>query len=595
MGQIPQTFIDDLLSRLDITEVIGARLRLRRAGANLVACCPFHAEKTPSFSVNAAKQFYHCFGCGASGDVIRFLMEHDQLHFVEAVENLAQGLGLVVPSHAGSEARTAQHALLYTLLSEAKVFYETQLRKHTLAPQVHAYLKGRGLTGQTVKQFSLGFAPPAWDALYTALGTSAERIQGLREAGLIVERSTGGGFYDRFRDRIVFPIHDRRGRVLGFGGRTLEAGVEPKYLNSPETPVFTKGKSLYGMYEARVMPHQAHPHNRLLVVEGYMDVLSLVQAGIHPVVASLGTALTDKQIDSLFQQSAELVFCFDGDAPGQTAAKRALPLILSHMKEGRRACFMRLSDGEDPDLFVQRQGAQAFIDRCDQALSLSDFLFDSLTHQKDLHRLENRAQLVTEAKPLIQKVPAGILQQMLYRRLAELADIDPAAFMPPQGAKSFKQSPSHRPLLSRAAQTHLPSPAVRAIAMLLSHRTLVSLVEAPHQLALIDVPGVALLCAIIDVLRADPEASLESIAHALPDELKSQFSGKDWQSLVHLIPEQGVEAEFVGALERLKERAEEQLMEGVLIKAKKGSLSVEEKQYLNHLLIHRDKQRVEVD
>jgi len=564
---------------------------LRRAGANLVACCPFHAEKTPSFSVSPAKQFYHCFGCGASGDVIRFVMEHEGLHFVEAVESLAQRLGLVVPSQAPVDSGHANDPLLYRLLSEAKVFYESQLRKHALAPKVHAYLKGRGLAGKTVKQFCVGFAPPAWDALYTALGTSPERIQALLSAGLIIERSSGTeGFYDRFRDRIVFPIHDKRGRVLGFGGRTLEAGVEPKYLNSPETPVFSKGKSLYGLYEARLMHQQAH--NRLVVVEGYMDVLSLVQAGIHPVVASLGTALTDKQIDSLFAQSAELVFCFDGDAPGQAAAKRALPLILSHMKEGRRARFMLLPDSEDPDIFVQRHGTQAFLDRVDQALSLSDFLFDSLINDRDLHRLENRAQLVTEARPLIQKVPEGILQQMLYRRLAELAQIEPDTFMP-QKQRDIRKYSGSKPKMAPVSMGRLPSPAMRAMAMLLSDRSLIHTVEDPHQLAIVDVPGIALLCATIVILRADPEASWEAVARALPDELKSQFSGIKWQSLVDFIPEQGVEAEFLGALQRLKERAEEQVMEGVLVKAKLGSLSLEEKQYLNHLLIHRDKNRVD--
>ncbi len=593
MGQIPQTFIDDLLARLDIAEVIGQRLRLRRAGANLVACCPFHAEKTPSFSVNPTKQFYHCFGCGASGDAIRFVMQHEGLHFVEAVESLSQSLGLVVPSQDPVDARHAKDPLLYTLLTEAKVFYETQLRKHSLAPKVHDYLKGRGLTGKTIKQFCVGFAPPAWDALYTHLGTSVERTQALLDAGLIIERSSGSaGFYDRFRDRIVFPIHDKRGRVLGFGGRTLEAGVEPKYLNSPETPVFTKGKSLYGLYEARLM-HQAH--NSLLVVEGYMDVLSLVQAGIHPVVASLGTALTDKQVDSLFLQSPELVFCFDGDAAGQAAAKRALPLILSHMKEGRRARFMVLSEGQDPDAFVQAEGAKAFLDRLDQALSLSDFLFDSLTQQMDLHLLDNRAQLVTKAKPLIQKVPEGILQQMLYRRLAELAQIDLDTFMPPRfkAARDVRTQAPSKPRSNTTQSGHLPSPAMRALAMLLSHRALIHLIDDPTIFADIDLPGAALLCGTIAVLRADPALSLEALSFALPDELKSQFSDMKLDGRVALIPEQGVEAEFLGALQRLKERAEEQVMEGVLHKAKSGNLSLEEKQYLNHLLIHRDKNRVD--
>lgn len=582
MGQIPQAFIEDLVSRLDILDIIGSRIKLRRAGASWVGCCPFHTEKTPSFNVSPRKQLYHCFGCGASGDVIRFISEYEGLHFVEAVQNLSEHLGLELPQNS-EPVLSSQHQGLYALLLEAKAFYEQQLRVHALAPHVHDYLKKRGLTGKTIKHFSVGFAPPAWDALVQCLGTSPERLNDLLRVGLVIKK-TSGGFYDRFRDRLIFPIHDRRGRVIGFGGRVFESKQQPKYLNSPETPVFSKGKALYGIYEARL--HR--PFHRLLVVEGYMDVLSLQQFGISEVVASLGTALSEAQIDYLFQQSPELIFCFDGDSAGQAAAERALRLILPQMKEGRRARFVLLPDGTDPDSFIQQRGLPEFLEKIDKAYSLSDFLFEGLIRKLDLSHLENRAALVNAARPLIQRLPGGVLQQMLYQRLAELAQIEIAHLIPKrlpiikQTAKTVKQS------------KRLLTLAHRAVGLLLRERGLIERIPKTLIFTGSEVDsGIALLYAIIEILRVQPEASFEFILQQLPNALKSQFSTENWDLLVELTPVQGAEKELLGALQRLQEQAEEQAIEEILSKSKGSSLSVEEKQQLSDYFIRRDKSRVD--
>lgn len=582
MGQIPQAFIEDLVSRLDILDIIGSRIKLRRAGASWVGCCPFHTEKTPSFNVSQAKQLYHCFGCGASGDVIRFISEYEGLHFLEAIQNLSEHLGLELPQNT-DQVLSSPHQGLYALLNEAKVFYEQQLRVHALAPRVHDYLKKRGLTGKTIKHFSVGFAPPAWDALVQHLGTSPERLNDLLRAGLVIKKSSGG-FYDRFRDRLIFPIHDRRGRVIGLGGRVFESGQQPKYLNSPETPVFSKGKALYGIYEARL--HR--PFNRLLVVEGYMDVLSLQQFGISEVVASLGTALTEAQIDYLFQQSPELICCFDGDQAGLAAAERALRLILPQMKEGRRARFVLLPEGSDPDSFIQQRGLNEFLEKVDKAYSLSDFLFEGFTRKLDLNHLENRAALVNAARPLIQRIPPGVLQQMLYQRLAELAQIEITHLIPGRSPKR------KQPATMVKKSKHLLTLAYRAVGLLLRDRGLIERIPKPFAFSGREMDsGIALLYAILEILRVQPRASFECILQQLPTALQSQFSTENWALLVELIPVEGAEKEFLGALQRLEEQAEAQAIEGILSKSKGGSLSVEEKQQLKEYFIRRDKSRVD--
>jgi DNA primase len=584
-GQIPQSFIEELLARTDIVEIIGGRISLRRAGANFIACCPFHQEKTPSFTVSATKQFYHCFGCGVSGDAIQFLTEHDGLHFVEAVETLASRAGLAMPIETQESNQTARSTPVYEILAIAAAFYQTQLRTHAMAEKAHQYLKKRGLTGQIAKQFGLGFAPPGWDALVKQLGTDQTRIDALILAGLVVKKEAGR-YYDRFRDRILFPIRDRRGRVVGFGGRVMGSEGEPKYLNSPETLVFNKGSELYGLYEARLGNRTL---TSLLVVEGYMDVVSLAQFGIKNVVATLGTAVTEKQVDALFRQASELIFCFDGDQAGQAAAKRALPLILPHMKEGRRVRFMLLPAGEDPDSLVRKLGQVAFLDRVERASLLSDFLFEDLTAHLDLHHLDSRAQLVTMAKPLIKLVPPGVLQQMLYDRLAELAGVNSQVVQKKYGNQK-KNTLSNRTVRELALP---PSPAYQLVAMMLEHRELVLKAGESTEFRGLEIAGANLLCATIEILRFDSTIGIEAFKEQLPESCVSQFSYDALKRIVDRIPLGGVDQEFLGALQNLRGAAQEQAMESLLIKAKTGVLSTDEKAQLKNLLAQREKNRVD--
>ena len=355
-GNIPQQFIDDLLTRIDVVDVINQRVPLKKAGTEYKACCPFHDEKTPSFTVSQSKQFYHCFGCGAHGSAIRFLMEYDRLSFPDAIEELAASIGLEVPREDGFTPRDNRKPV-YEILEQAARFYAQQLRHHPKANRAIEYLKNRGLSGEIAKTFHLGFAPPGWDNLLKKFGNDEQSLGLLRKAGLISEPE--GKRYDRFRDRIMFPIHDSRGRVVGFGGRVLDDG-SPKYLNSPETPVFHKGSELYGLWEAK---HANKSLPRVLVVEGYMDVIALAQYDIRNAVATLGTAATDQHLEKLFRTAPEVVFCFDGDRAGRDAAWKALNTALPILRDGRQARFLLLPEGEDPDTYVRRIGKDEFMNQ----------------------------------------------------------------------------------------------------------------------------------------------------------------------------------------------------------------------------------------
>ncbi|MBN8281426.1 MAG: DNA primase, partial [Gammaproteobacteria bacterium] len=368
-GRIPQDFIDDLVQRADIVEVVGSRVPLTKAGREYKARCPFHSEKTPSFWVSPQKGFYHCFGCGAHGTALGFLMEYERLDFPTAVEELARSLGVEVPRAEGGPDRVSLEPL-YAMLDKAAGLFRQALRDH---PAPVEYLKQRGLDGETAREFGIGYAPPAWDTLLAALGGSEDERQQLLAAGLVIARDTGG-FYDRFRDRVMFPIRDSRGRTIAFGGRILASG-EPKYLNSPETPVFHKGRELYGLYEAR---RAERTLTRLLVVEGYMDAVMLAAHGIRNVVATLGTATTSEHLRRLFGVVPEVIFCFDGDRAGRDAAWRALQVSLPSLHDGRQVRFLLLPDGEDPDSLVRREGAAAFSARVESSLPLSGFLLDTL-------------------------------------------------------------------------------------------------------------------------------------------------------------------------------------------------------------------------
>ncbi|MDE2397797.1 MAG: DNA primase, partial [Burkholderiales bacterium] len=426
---IPAGFIQDLLSRTDIVEVVGRHVELKRGGANLMGLCPFHAEKSPSFSVSPSKQFYHCFGCGASGDAIRFLTEHQGLSFVEAVRELAGQAGMQVPEEQVSadeqvrrEKLRERRVTLGGLLTRAGEFYKAQLKA---SPRAVAYLKGRGLSGAIAARFGLGYAPPGWHALAGVFPAYDEPL--LEEAGLVRRREAEGGDeasasrYDWFRDRVMFPIRSVQGEVIGFGGRVLDDS-KPKYINSPETPVFSKGRELYGLYEARAALREK---GFALVVEGYMDVVALAQSGWPNAVATLGTACTADHVQKLLRFTDAVVFSFDGDAAGRRAAERALEAALPHASDLRSIRFLFLPPEHDPDSFVRELGPEAFERAIEQALPLSRLLVDLARADADLETAEGRSRLLAQARPLWSALPEeGALRRQILIELAPLARLD---------------------------------------------------------------------------------------------------------------------------------------------------------------------------
>ncbi len=424
-GRIPQSFIDDLTARADIVELIGSRVQLKKAGREYRACCPFHNEKTPSFWVSPAKQFYHCFGCGAHGTALGFLMEYDKLSFPEAIEELAGRLGLDVPREASSQPDTSgSTAPLYDMNLKVAKFYASVLPNDARAKE---YAKKRGLTRETIDKFMIGFATNSWNDVLKRFGGNDADKRALLECGLIIERERTDSralerHYDRFRDRLMFPIRDSRGRVLAFGGRIIDQG-EPKYLNSPETMLFHKGRELYGMYEVR---QNRGTLRRLLVVEGYMDVARLHQAGVTYAVATLGTATTPEHLRRIFKLVNEVVFCFDGDKAGRAAAWRALGNALPEARDGRQIRFLFLPEGHDPDSLVGEEGREAFERRLEGALPLSEYLVSALAEQADLSHADGRAQFAELARPLVTKVAPGVYRDLLIDRLSESIKIPTA-------------------------------------------------------------------------------------------------------------------------------------------------------------------------
>ncbi len=415
-GKIPQNFIDDLIDKTDIVELIDSRVKLKKTGRNYSACCPFHEEKTPSFSVNPDKQFYYCFGCGAGGNAVSFIMDYDRSDFVETIETLAAHNGVQVPRETNPLAEKQHKAKksIYDLLEQSSQFYQQQLRSHSNKALAVDYLKQRGLSGEIAHHFQIGFAPDGWDNLLKHLGDSDEQKKLLLDGGMLIEKDKGG-FYDRFRERLMFPIRDSRGRTIAFGGRVFNDD-KPKYLNSPETPVFQKQQELYGLYEAR----QANRHlQRLVMVEGYMDVVALAQFGINYAVATLGTAAGSQHMEKVFRQCNEVIFCFDGDEAGRKAATRALDAVIPLMQAGRQAKFLFLPQGEDPDSHVRRIGQDAFEMQLDDAMGLSEYVFQVAATDLDLQKMDDRASFVNKAIPFIQSMPTGTFQELMLRGLSE--------------------------------------------------------------------------------------------------------------------------------------------------------------------------------
>ena len=558
MGLIPQTFIDELIARADIVEVIGSRVALKKAGREYKACCPFHNEKTASFWVSPTKQFYHCFGCGANGTVLRFLMEHDHMPFPEAVEELATRLGLDVPREGsngpGGPRRVDEP--LYDVMGSVARFYSETLSRDARA---QAYVAKRGLDRETVEKFGIGYAPNSWNDVLRRFGGTEEARRTLADLGLIVERERGQNrdgdrHYDRFRDRIMFPIRDARGRIIAFGGRILDQG-EPKYLNSPETVLFHKGHELYALFETR---RSRTNLKRLLIVEGYMDAVRLHQYGINYAVATLGTATTPEHFKRIFRLVSEVVFAFDGDRAGRAAAWRALQHALPEAREGREIRFLFLPDGHDPDSLVGEEGAEAFERRLETTLPLSEYLVRELSEQSDLAHADGRAHFSENARPLWAKLPEGVYRELMLARIAQVVGIGPqrlqelwmsghsemskagtiAAFAPPPTPKRVpaRNVNGGRGSLVRQAVVQLVS--YPAIALEISEQERAALDECEE-------PGIQLLRDLIDNLRAQPAQNSAQVIE--------RWSGKPGgDSLEKLLQREQIVADAVAATGELR-------------------------------------------
>ncbi|MEM6809735.1 MAG: DNA primase [Pseudomonadota bacterium] len=495
-GRIPQSFIDDLVARADIVEVLGSRIELRKGGREYKALCPFHNEKSPSFTVSPDKGFYHCFGCGAHGTALGFLMEHDHLSFPEAVEELAGMMGVEVPREAGNFQRDTRIDQLHTLMDAVAQAYADILRD---TPEAVEYLKQRGIDGQTAREFRIGWAPDAWDTVLKRFGGDHERVELLAAAGLVIPRDTGG-HYDRFRGRVMFPIRDARGRTVGFGGRVIGNG-EPKYLNSPETVLFHKGRELYGLYEAR---QKLRDIDRLVVVEGYMDVVGLARNGIRFAVATLGTATTGDHLDRLFRLTNEVVFSFDGDRAGRKAAWRALENALPKITDGRALRFAFMPDGQDPDSLVAKEGSGAFERVLDAALPLSDFMIGELSAQVDAESAEGRAQLAELARPLVAQLPDGVYRELVIDALAEAVSLGPAKLRSMLGDAPTARRRGERQ--ARRSMGQRATPMRRAITLLL-HEPAAALDFDLELLAGLERPGADILKRLVADVQARPGVS----------------------------------------------------------------------------------------
>ena len=520
-GLIPQHFIDDLISRADIVEVLGKRIQLKKAGREFKANCPFHDEKTPSFTVVPTKQFYHCFGCGAHGTALGFLMEYEHMDFVEAVEALAASMGIEVPREE-SQRPARRYDELFELLVQVERYYQANLKKSQAAKD---YLKGRGIDGATAKRYGVGFAPAGWSAVLDKFGKSKELIDRLLAAGLII-RKDNGNHYDRFRDRIVFPIRDSRGRCIGLGGRVL-GDDEPKYLNSPETVLFHKGRELYGLYEARQALRNIE---RLVVVEGYMDVVGLARHGIDFGVATLGTATTDDHLKLLFRLTEDVFFCFDGDTAGRAAAWRALETALPQIREGRQVRFVFLPEGQDPDSFVRNLGPRAFEEALASGVPLSDFLVEELAGQVDMETVDGRARLAELASPLVQRIPPGFYQELLRERLAESVGLSATKLkaLMRTGKMDLK---GHRPSVGidriRKAPLGAGNPSIvrRAITLLLNHPQAGRGLDI-EKLAGVTKPGTELLRELIETVQNEPNMTTAGILERWRNREEGRHLGK---------------------------------------------------------------------
>ena len=576
--QIPKQFIHDLLSRIDIVSVIRQRLALQKKGNNYSACCPFHTEKTPSFTVSEPKQFYHCFGCGVSGDVIRFIMEYDRLSFVEAIEMLAAQAGLTVPSTDAENNEALQP--LFSANEWATTFYRQQLKQSQTAIN---YLKERGLTGDIAKHFLLGFAVDSWDRLAQQAKTEKKSPQALQDVGL-VGKSRQGSWIDRLRNRIIFPIRDVRGRVIGFGGRTL-GDDSAKYLNSPETPIFHKSYELYGLYEAK----KSGPIKQLMIVEGYMDVIALAQFDITYAVATLGTATSSSHIQKLLRYTQDIIFCFDGDKAGQRAAWRALTTALPIANDGVSLRFLFLPEGDDPDSLVRRIGKEAFEAKLQQAMTLSQFLFHHLDQEFPEQHLDSKVRYAKTALKLINTIPTGLFKELLSDELAKHLAIDLAqlAHLNDNSATTQEQPPS--PATTQdTTPWQAPAAPIKLLMTLLLQQPSVALPALAHTpLNDWQIPGAKLLQALYRRFKEQPDTHIGELLRACPDGPKHQLLAElaAWH---HGIDEDKISEEIGHTALRCQQIHQQALAEQLIGLSKQRPLTTEERERLKTLLSDRN-------
>lgn len=581
-GMIPRQFIDDLLARADIVELIDSRVPLKKAGKNYQACCPFHTEKSPSFSVSPDKQFYHCFGCGEHGNAISFLMEFDRLEFPDAVEELASHYNMDVPreqsNRTPAQQKQDQKTYLqkqddYELMLQISRFFQQQLKTAADKDVAINYLKGRGLSGEIVKRFGIGYISDAWDGMMKVFGRNNQTNQQLVDLGMAIQGDKNRP-YDRFRGRIQFPIRDKRGRVIGFGGRVLGDGT-PKYLNSPETRIYHKGHELYGLYEAKQASKQL---SRLVVVEGYMDVVALAQHGVDYAVASLGTATTPEQLQTLFRTVKEVICCYDGDRAGRDAAWRAMDNALPMIQDGYSLKFVFLPDGEDPDSLIREQGQAAFEAILDQATPLSQFLFDHLLAQLDMSSAEGKGAAVGAFQPYLAKLPESNLKDAIVTKLANQFGANNEMQLK-KLQQNFSQQNNSKPQKNKTKIT----PVRLAIALLLEHPHIVEVLPDPAILQQLDMPGIPLLNQLLALCKQNSKAnSAQLIEH-----FRGQDAGKQLTKLMcleHHVEPENAESMFLDLIENFLNVFIEQRTEQLLEKERNGGLSITEKQELHGLL-----------
>ncbi len=575
-GRIPEDFIDQVLAATDIVDVVGQYVSLKKAGRDFSGLCPFHSEKSPSFTVSPIKQFYHCFGCGAHGSAIRFLMEHDNLPFAEAVEELASRASMELPTSA--QATAEPHTDLLDAMTSAAGVYYRHLRDLRADDAARRYLQQRGIDDAVAQRFGIGFAPEQWDFLLKALRQHPRAV--LEKAGL-TSQNDSGRVYDRFRNRLMFPIRDRKGRVIAFGGRVL-GNDTPKYLNSPETPIFHKGTTLYGLHE--MLEADARPEF-VIVTEGYMDVVSLSQFGINNAVATLGTATTTEHGKRLARLTRSIVFCFDGDRAGRAAAWRAMENMLPLARPGLSIRCLLLPDNEDPDSLVRREGAEAFLARCRQATALPEFVLDELTSRVELSTVDGRAELINTTQALMAKLPDGVYRTVLADALSKRVNIQPerlsSAPQPPPPAAE-PQRPS-RPAAPPAKNEIRRTPVRVALALLIQRPDVLEKLDSTHTLEQLDEPGAEVLAAVADFIRQRPQVTTARILE--------HWHGHAWEKSLaklaaweHLVPEHGQPQEFVDTIHRLRARSQTNRLELLQSKLEATGLNAEEMLEYRNLL-----------